>query len=146
MLFLLSGRVSADNVRMTTIKEGVLVKSPHRAVWTAVFTALLVLTAPNFAFACNKTFVVYNYADNSIVSFYVAPTSANSWEDNVLSSAGAIEPDTTKRINMSSDTRNVSLYDVRAIFDDGTKIEGGKINLCRAQRVNIYDDHVTFSE
>ena len=118
-----------------------------RALWTAFIAVVLVAAlAPHAALACNKTFVAYNRADSSIVRLYVAPHSANTWEDDVLGNTTAIEPDTYKRINMSSDDRDVSLYDVRAVFDDGTKIEAGKINLCRAQSVYFYNDHVTFSE
>jgi hypothetical protein len=117
-----------------------------RALRTALFAVVWALVATHVASACNKTFVVYNHTDNSIVRLYVAPTTATSWEDNVLGSDNAIEPDTYKRINMSGDTRNLSLYDVRAVLDDGTRVQGGKINLCRAQSVHIYSDRVTYSQ
>jgi hypothetical protein len=57
-----------------------------------------------------------------------------------------IEPDTKKQVDMSDDTREYSIYDVKAVFEDGSKTTGGKINLCRAQSVYIYDDHVTFED
>jgi hypothetical protein len=101
---------------------------------------------PYVASACNKTFYVYNRSDNTIVRLYVAPHSSNSWEDNVIANTNAIEPDTNKRINMSEDSRQLSLYDVKAVFDDGSNVEGGKINLCRARAVYIYDDRVTYSD
>lgn len=117
-----------------------------RALRTALFAVVWALIATQAASACNKTFVAYNHTDSSIVRLYVAPSSSNNWEDNVLGSDNSIEPDTYKRINMSGDTRNLSLYDVRAVLDDGTRIQGGKINLCRAQAVHFYTNRVTYSE
>lgn len=114
-------------------------------LWSAIFAVLLFAGSLQTAAACNKTFTLYNRSDNSIVRLYVAPHSSDVWEDDVLQNTTAVEPDMTRRINMSADTRDVSLYDVRAIFDDGTKVVGGKINLCRAQSVYIYDDSVTYS-
>lgn len=114
-------------------------------LWSVIFAVLFVAGSIHAAVACNKTFTLYNRSDNSIVQLYVAPHSSSVWEDDVLQNTTAVEPDMSRRINMSADTRDVSLYDVRAIFDDGTKVIGGKINLCRAQSVYIYDDSVTFS-
>lgn len=114
-------------------------------LWSAIFAFFLFAGSVQNAVACNKTFVLYNRSDNSIVRFYVSPHSSKVWEDDVLENTTAVEPDTSRRINMSADSRDLSLYDVRAIFDDGTKVVGGKINLCRAQSVYIYDNSVTFS-
>ena len=110
------------------------------------FFALLamLLLAPAAASACDKNFVVYNQTDNSITQFYVAPHSSDNWEEDLLSDKSSIEPDTSWRINMESDTRDLSLYDVKAVLEDGTKVEGGRINLCRATKVYIYDDRITF--
>ena len=109
------------------------------------FFALLAafLIQPAVAGACDKNFIVYNESAGSITQLYVSPHSSDSWEDNLLSSS-SIEPDTQWRINMQSDTRDLSLYDVKAVLDDGTKVEGGKINLCRATKVYVYDDRITY--
>jgi hypothetical protein len=114
-------------------------------LWSAIFAVFLLAGSLQAAEACNKTFTLYNRSDNSIVQLYVAPHSSDVWEDDVLQNTTSVEPDMNRRINMSADTRDVSLYDVRAIFDDGTKVVGGKINLCRAQSIYIYDSSVTFS-
>lgn len=116
---------------------------------TISFCAALLLAIlaaiPISVSACNKTFLVYNKTDNSIVRLYVAPRTASTWEDNVLANTTSVEPDTYKRINMTSDTRDVSLYDVKAVFDDGTNVSAGKINLCRTRNVYIYADRVTYT-
>jgi hypothetical protein len=127
-------------------KEEAPMRNTVRAL-SALFIALLltaIAAAP--ALACNKTFILYNRSDGSIVQLYVAPHSASSWEDDVLANTSSIDPDMNKRINMSADNRDVSLYDVKAILDDGTKVVGGKINLCRARAIYIYGDRVTYSE
>jgi hypothetical protein len=94
--------------------------------------------------ACDKNFKVYNDTDKSMTKFFVSPEKSDNWEENVLS--GDIEPDTSLPVDMTSDTRNNSLYDVKAVFDDGTKSEGYKINLCRARSIHIYVDKVTYTE
>ena len=48
-------------------------------------------------------------------------------------------------VDMSDGTRSTSLYDVKAVFEDGSKSEGYKINLCRARTIHIYRDEVTFT-
>jgi hypothetical protein len=106
-----------------------------------LFVALVVLSGA-LGLACNKDFKVFNKTDKTIVKLYVSPYQSDKWEDNVLT--GDIEPDTSLPVDMSDDTRNVSLYDVKAVYDDGTKTEGYKINLCRAAQINIYDDKVTY--
>lgn len=117
-----------------------------RSILTALTLLVFVTLATAASQACNKTFVVYNRTDNSIVRLYVSPHASRSWEDNVLSSTNSIEPDTYKNIDMSADTRDLSLYDVKAIFDDGTYVQGGKINVCRARSVYVYDDRITYSD
>ena len=114
------------------------------ALASVLLTAMALVVSGSLALACNKDFKVYNKTDQSITQFYVSPHSSDKWEDNVLNSD--IEPDTNTRVDMSDDTRDVSLYDVKAVFEDGTKVTGGKINLCRARSVYIYADRVTFEE
>jgi hypothetical protein len=117
-----------------------------RAIRATLAAMVLFVFTPHLASACNKTFYVYNRTDNTIVRLYVAPHASSSWEDDVIANTNAIEPDTYKRINMSADTRQLSIYDVKAILDDGSNITGGKINLCRAQNIYIYADRVTYSD
>ena len=96
------------------------------------------------AVACDKNFVLFNETDTSITALYVSPHSSDSWEDDLMSESSSIEPDTSWHINMESDDRDLSLYDVKAVFEDGTKVVGGKINLCRATKVYVYDDRITY--
>jgi hypothetical protein len=112
-----------------------------RSALVAVFLASVSMTA---ALACNKDFYVYNETDKTITQFYVSPNQSDNWEDSVLQSP--IEPDTKKHVDMTSDTRELSIYDVKAVYEDGTKTVGTKINLCRATGVYIYADHVEFSD
>lgn len=112
----------------------------------SVIAALLLVAAfaltSGAGIACNKNFKVYNKTDKTITKLFVSPYQSDDWEDNVLS--GDIEPDTDLPVDMSDDSRNVSLYDVKAVFEDGSKTEGYKVNLCRAAQINIYDDKVTY--
>lgn len=109
-----------------------------------ILTLALVVATATAGLACNKNFVVYNRTDQTITKFYVSPHQTDDWEDNVLNDS--IEPDTHTRVDMSDDTREFSIYDVKAVFEDGSKSTGGKINLCRAQSIYIYADRVTFED
>lgn len=111
---------------------------------TIILALALVAVTATGALACNKNFVVYNRTDKTITKFYVSPHQKDDWEDNVLNES--IEPDTHTRVDMSDDTRQYSIYDVKAVFEDGSKSAGGDINLCRAQSVYIYADRVTFAD
>ena len=101
------------------------------------------ISSPAYA-ACNKSFRVYNDTDTAIEQLYVAPTSASNWEDDVLGD-DTIDSGTSKVIDMSADTRDLKLYDVKAVFSNGAVVSGGKIPICRAVQVHIHGDHVSYS-
>lgn len=112
-----------------------------------LITAAVLASAllPTAASACNKNFYVYDRASLSIARLYVAPTAVNNWEDDVLSNTTAVQPNTSRLINMKADTRSYTLYDVRAILSDGTKVTGGQINMCLAHGVYVYGGRITYS-
>ena len=116
----------------------------HRGFAGLILALALLAATATAALACNKNFVVYNRTDKMMTQFFVSPYQSDNWEDNVL--RADIDPDTHTRVDMSDDTREYSLYDVKAVFEDGTKTTGYKINLCRAQAVYIYSDRVTYSD
>lgn len=115
------------------------------AIASALALVLLAVTT-TAGLACNKNFLVFNRTDKTMVKFFVSPHQADDWEDNLLSADDPIEPDTKSPIDMSDDDREVSLYDVKAVFDDGSKSVGGNINLCRATAIYIYSNKVTYDE
>lgn len=114
----------------------------RRTVIASLLLVAVFMFSGAVGLACNKDFKIHNKTDKTITKFYVSPAKSDEWEDNVLNDS--IEPDTSIPVDMSDDNRNNSIYDVKAVFDDGTKIEGYKINLCRAALINIYDDKVTY--
>ncbi len=105
-------------------------------------TAIAVSVAP--AGACTKSFRVFNDTDTAIEQLYVAPTAAGSWEDDVLGDHVLYSGENTV-VDMSSDTRDYKLYDVKAVFSNGAVISGGKIPICAAVNVHIHASGVTYS-
>lgn len=117
---------------------------------TASLAVTLALLAACFiaayapASACNKTFRVYNDTDTAIERLYVAPTEASTWEDDVLGD-GILDAGYNKLVDMSSDTRDLKLYDVKAVFSNGQVVSGGKIPICSAVHVHIHAGSVTYT-
>jgi len=119
----------------------------HRILTSAAAAFVIAATAmlaPVAASACDKNFTLYNETDASILHLYVSPHQSNTWEDDLITNNATIEPDTSWHINMSADDRDFSLYDVKALLDDGSKVVGASINICRATKVYVYNDHVSY--
>ena len=119
----------------------------NNSLKSAVATVVIAATAlllPVAALSCDKNFTLYNETDSSILHLYVSPHQSNTWEDDLIANTSSIEPDTSWHINMEADNRDFSIYDLKAVMDDGTKVEGASINICRATKVYVYTDHVSY--
>lgn len=110
------------------------------------FSVLLSAIALTFssASACTKSFRIYNDTDTPIEQLYVAPTESGSWEDDVLGDHILYSGQNTI-IDMSGDTRDYKLYDVKAVFSNGAVITGGKVPICSALHVHIHASGVTYT-
>ncbi|MDE2481105.1 MAG: hypothetical protein KGN02_02815 [bacterium] len=113
-----------------------------RAIIPLLALALMVVTSAT-GLACDKSFVLINRSNKTIVAFFASPHASNRWEDNILGS-DSLEPGLRDGIDMKSDQRHYSLYDIKAVFADGTKVEGARFNLCRVAYIGVYNHKVMY--
>ena len=109
---------------------------------TFLAAAVAVSSAP--ASSCTKSFRIYNDTDTPIEQLFVAPAESSSWEDDVLGDHVLYSGENTV-VDMSSDTRDFKLYDLKAVFSNGAVITGGKIPICSAVHVHVHASGVTYS-
>lgn len=107
-----------------------------------LIAAVSISSAP--ASSCTKSFRIYNDTDTPIEQLYVAPAELRTWEDDVLGDHVLDSGDNTI-VDMSSDTRDFKLYDVKAVFSNGQVITGGRIPICTAVHVHIHASGVTYT-
>ena len=122
-------------VRLFSVRGAILL------VGLGFLTLTVVLPSP--IRACDKSFRVYNETNTAIEKLYVSPTSARKWEDDVLGD-NTLDSGKSTVIDMSRDTRDLKLYDVKAVFSNGAVITGGQIPVCKAERVYIHASGVTY--
>ena len=113
-----------------------------RSIVPMLALALMVVTTAT-GLACDKSFVLINRSDKTIVGFFTSPHQSDRWEDNILGN-DALDPNEKYGIDMSKDDRDDRLYDVKAVFDDGTKVVSVRLNLCRIADIAVYDHKVTY--
>ncbi len=101
---------------------------------SAIFTCLSIPFLSTVAIASTQDFVVYNFADQTVMRLYVSSAGSNVWEEDVLHSQvlGAGENVT---VNFSNDTQ-ACIYDIRAVFRDGQESDTRSVNLCEV--TNFY--------
>ncbi len=96
-----------------------------------------ILFAASPALAENLTFTLTNSSSSAVTGFYVSRTSTKSWEENLID--GSVLP-SGKEIDVEiADGRSVCEYDVKATFEDGTKLEDYNINLCELGAYTVED-------
>ncbi len=112
------------------------------AAYLLMTISVVLPSAP--ANACNKSFRVYNDTDTAIEQLFVSPTSASNWEDDVLGD-NMLDSAENTLIDMSSDQRDLKMYDVKAVFTNGAVVIGDKIPICAAVHVHIRASGVTYT-
>jgi hypothetical protein len=115
-----------------------------RFIFAIVFLAAALAVPFARANACTKSFRIYNDTDTAIEQLYVAPSESRTWEDDVLGD-NVLDSGSNTVIDMSADTRDFKLYDVKAVFSNGAVITGGKIPICSAVHVHVHASGVTYT-
>lgn len=101
---------------------------------TALITALaLTIAAP--AMAEDLVFTLVNDSSVHVTEMYVSKHSANSWEENILSST--VEAGTQAEITIA-DGETTCDYDMRFVADSGATVEVNQ-NLCDLATYTLHD-------
>lgn len=105
------------------------------ATSTVVFSVLAGFNA-QIARANHLNFTLYNETSKSIYYLYVSPARSDTWGSDVLGDDVLSSGEYT-RITFPNQTSNSPcIYDVKAVFRDGTK-SVGRHNLCEFDSVTI---------
>lgn len=102
----------------------------------------LVLTSFGVARAGAQDFALVNNTGVEIHAVYVAPSSSDNWEEDLLNGrvlkAG-------QQLNVTfNDDSNAALYDIRVEDEDGGSLEFSQIDLMRASVVTLGSDHKAY--
>lgn len=107
-----------------------------KLVLTAVLLASA-LAAP--AYAGTQDFTVLNATGYPINELYVAASSKDEWEEDVLGRDTLPDAERTK-ISFDSD-ETACLWDIKVKYEDGETAEWQGVNLCEISVVKLSYDH-----
>ncbi|HHP7230512.1 MAG TPA: hypothetical protein ACFCUY_06600 [Xenococcaceae cyanobacterium] len=103
-------------------------------VTSALLLPTLALTAHE-ANAHPLDFVFHNSNSYPVWELYVSSNSTDNWEEDVLA-ADILPGNESVRINFNGDVDNC-LYDIKAVFKDGSYQEAYEVNLCEVSEVTL---------
>ena len=108
-------------------------------IWKAAL--LLAAGVGSAAWAGEQDFVLLNNTGETIEELYVAPSSSDEWEEDVLGRDVLAEGERT-RIEFPR-RENACLWDLKVTYDDDTSSEWQGINLCETSVVALSYDRRT---
>lgn len=100
-----------------------------------------VLLLPTLAINTQKAnahpldFTFNNSTNYPVYELYVSSNSTDNWEEDVLAE-DILPPNQSTRVNFSGDP-NSCLFDIKAVFKDGSYREDYKIDLCTVSEVTL---------
>lgn len=104
----------------------------------AAFSAALAVAAlPSSATAQGRQdFELRNATGYDIAEVYVAPTSSDNWEEDVM---GDDTLDNGKRVTIHFPVKaKQCLYDIKVVWTDGDEAQWRKFDLCTVSRITLY--------
>lgn len=82
--------------------------------------------------ASDETLHINNRTGYTINEIYIAPTSTDNWEEDVMGE-DALETDTSVSVDFSRSV-DTGKWDLKAVYDDGTNAVWKNIDLCKISR------------
>ena len=79
----------------------------------------------------SRKLIVYNQGNIQIITFNGAPTRTNSWGPDLMPGTGKIRPGRARMFNLD-DGQGSCLYNLRAMFADGTVVSMQNADICGA--------------
>lgn len=105
----------------------------------SLVTSILLL--PTLALTTQKAnahpldFIFNNSTNYPVYELYVSSNSTDNWEEDVLAE-NILPANHSTRVNFSGDIGNC-LFDIKAVFKDGSYREDYKIDLCTVSEVSL---------
>ncbi len=100
--------------------------------------ALLFVAAPAYSVGI-QDFDLVNATGYTIYEVYVAPSSSNEWEEDVMG-LDILEHGETVRIRFAPRQKACN-YDIKVVWDDGDEAFWKGFNLCTVSEVTLYWDN-----
>ncbi|MES2986879.1 MAG: hypothetical protein V4808_03140 [Pseudomonadota bacterium] len=98
--------------------------------------AALLAAAATPALASDETLHINNRTGYTINEIYIAPTSTNNWEEDVMGE-DALETDTSVNVDFSRSV-DTCKWDLKAVYDDGTNAVWKNIDLCKISTITMF--------
>ncbi len=104
---------------------------------SALSLPLISFMAPS-ALADKANFYVENNSNVAISELYVSDSSLGNWNNDIL---GQSTLDSNEKITIvfADSSPDRCLYDIKAIFADGQKVEDYRINVCTSEQYQFFD-------
>ncbi|MBW4619976.1 MAG: hypothetical protein KME17_11555 [Cyanosarcina radialis HA8281-LM2] len=101
---------------------------------TSLTLSTIALTIQDATAGDRRNFLIYNFNQQAIVRFYIAPTNSNSWGRDTL--YGILASNSSGRVDFY-DNSNRCVYDVMAVYLDGS-YDTGRYNFCQISYIYFY--------
>jgi hypothetical protein len=98
-------------------------------------TALLAFSAIP-AIAGQQDFALVNATGYTIDKLYVAPSSSDSWEEDVLGRDQLANGESTN-ITFSR-SESTCKWDIKVVYDDGEAVQWHNANLCNISKITLH--------
>lgn len=98
--------------------------------------SLLLATIASPALASDETLHVNNRTGYTISEIYIAPSSTDNWEEDIM---GSDELATNTSVNIDfSRSEDTCKWDLKAVYDDGTNAVWKNIDLCKISTITMF--------
>jgi hypothetical protein len=96
----------------------------------------LFVVAASPALASDETLHVNNRTGYTISEIYIAPTSTDNWEEDIMGD-DTLEPNTSVNVDFSRSV-DTCKWDLKAVYDDGTNAVWKNIDLCKISTITMF--------
>ena len=107
-----------------------MIHKSFRSITVAALLALpLVSLSVQSVLAQNLEFPLHNQSSQTLEQFYVETSEEEGWGSNLLQGQEVIEAGESGTVTIA-DGKTTCVYDILAVWADGSKTEEYKLNLC----------------
>lgn len=103
----------------------------------ALLAVIFVFAFAGMAFSGAQDFVLVNNTGADIYTVNISPSGVNDWEEDIL---GSDVLENGESVTVTFGLGNTALWDIQAIFKDGSSISWYEINLLEVARVTLLGD------
>ena len=103
----------------------------------AALSVVFVFAFVSMTFAGAQDFVLVNNTGADIYTVNISPSGVNDWEEDIL---GRDVLENGESVTVTFGLGNTPLWDIQAVFENGTSISWYEINLLEVSKVTLLGD------